>query len=285
MQPIRIQKMRLGQLSRKVNIKPSEIQAYLKNEFDVELGSHLNTKVDDELTEKVIKKFAVKVTKKPVPMPPKVEKTPEEVIENNSTSADEEPVLVIEEKTETVEETLSVAVKEFEVNEEVDVDIIKNATLIKAPKVELAGPTVVGKIELPPSLEEQMVEVDGVMMSKAVLAERKREERKERREKRELSKGSGKRSTRNVRESRKKSEAQLEQIKHDKESEQMANRLAHREKRITEKKKKIAKVKPKYEAKKTKKKPVEKPVSAVKESIQKPKPTTWHGKLWLWFNT
>lgn len=270
--------MRLGQLSRKVNAKPSEILLFLKNEFDVELGAHLNTKVVDELSDKVILKFLEKpkpVVKKKIP-----KETPSNV-DDSSTSDSSETDSTIDTLIE-VEPKIEKPVKEFEVNQEVDASTILNAELIKAPKVELTGPTVVGKIELPPSLEEQMVEVDGVMISKAEIANRKREERNARKEKSQVGK---KRSTSKVRESRQKSEAQIAQIKRDKEADQMAVRLAHREKRIAEKQKKASSEKPKFVAKKVKKKAIIASKTPEKQIVQKPKPTTWHGKLWLWFNT
>ena len=269
--------MRLGQLSRKVNVKPTVILSYLKNEFDIELNSHLNTKVDDELAEKVTSKFII-----PIPILPK--EAPEKTasnIENIISNTDLTP-LITESVIENKEEQAEPPVIEFEINQEVDAETIQNAELIKAPKIELTGPKIIGKIELPPSLEEQMVEVDGVMISKAEIANRKREERKEKREQ------SIKRKTRNsgdVRKSRAKSEAQLTQIKRDKEALEMAKRLAHREKRITERKKAVKNTNPTFVPKQQKKKTKKITEQKRKKEIKKPKPTTWHGKLWLWFNT
>ena len=278
--------MRLGQLSRKVNVKPTEILQYLKNEFDVELGSHLNTKVDDELSDKVILKFTVK---KPEIIPPITEDVIEEIAEPETTTEEIEveskeiiSETVSDTSLETEPGTLPEGVREYGTDEEVDAQTILNATLIKAPKVDLPGPKVVGKIDLPPTLEEQMVEVDGVMISKAEILNRKNEQRKERREK---SQGTRKRTSGSVRESRIKSEAQIEQIKKDKLAEEMDKRLAHRESRITTKKKTAAKKKSDFVPKKTKKRTV--PVTEIQNQpkISKPEPTTWHGKLWKWFNT
>lgn len=278
--------MRLGQLSRKVNVKPTEILSYLKNEFDVELGSHLNTKVEDELADKVINNFA-----KPKPETPKKEVVKE--IANEIESSVSEPIIdsTIEDEVISTDDTStavslekeeSTPTAEFQPNEEVDPATIQNAELIKAPKVELTGPKVIGKIELPPSLEEQMVEVDGVMMSKAEIANRKKEERKAKREKREERKS---RSSKSVRKSRVKSEAQIEQIKRDKAAEEMAKRLERREKRIASKRKEEKKVKPTFVPKPKKKKSA-KAIEIEKQEInKKPEPTTWYGKLWKWFNT
>ena len=277
--------MRLGQLSRKVNIKPTEILSYLKNEFDIELGSHLNTKVDDALAEKVIAKYTAPVDSnkdEPEIKEPNVSNTAEKVVETTEVVVQENtPESSIKEENETSE--IASAPVEFEAHEEVDASIIKNAELIQAPKIELSGPKVVGKIELPPSLEEQMVEIDGVMISKAELANRKREERKEKREKYEEKRKS--RSSKSARKSRIKSEAQLEQIKRDKEAEEMAKRLERREKRIAAKKKEQTNAKSTFVPK-----PIKKKAKLVSNESQtsepsKPEPTTWYGKLWKWFNT
>jgi len=274
--------MRLGQLSRKVDTKPSEILSYLKNEFDVELGSHLNTKVDDALTEKVIAKFkAVVISESTI----KTEDQTDAKVE-----VEKEPELESDPIEETnVEETEKPEpIAEFDRDQEIDEATRLSAEVIKAPKVELAGPTVVGKIDLPPPLEEQMVEIDGVMISKKEIADKKKEERKQKREKRETSK---KRTSGSVRSSRIKSEAQLEQLKKDTEAEEISKKIAHREKRISKKQKQQAKpkVNPTPPKKKVKKKTIKKQIIAEQEAKQpkniKPMPTTWYGKLWLWFNT
>jgi len=268
--------MRLGQLSRKVEIKPSEILGYLKNEFDVELGSHLNTKVDDALTEKVIAKFSKKSETEPEPeiIPETEEELPVEETEEIEVSEQEE------EKPKPV--------VEYDQGVEIDEATRLSAEVIKAPKVELAGPTVIGKIDLPPPLEEQMVEIDGVMISKKEIADKRKEERKQKREKRENSR---KRTSTTARSSRMKSEAQLEQLKRDQESEALSEKIAHREKRIAKKQKQKSKpkVQPTPVKKKIKKSTIKKQEAAqeieIKKQQQKPAPTTWYGKLWLWFNT
>jgi len=278
--------MRLGQLSRKVNVKPNEILNYLKLEFDVELGTHLNTKVEDALVDKVVAKF------NPIPEPskpeenvtPVAEETHSEIIESapQETSVTEDTISDENDSGTDAQESESVA--EFEVHEEVDASTIANAPLIKAEKVELSGPKVVGKIELPPPLSEQMVEIDGVMISKEELANRKKEKRREQRELKQ--KQRQKRTASSARKSRIKSEAQLEQIKRDKAAEEMSKKLEHREKRIAAKQKQQSKPTPqKFVQKKTKKKTDYKLEKSQNAEPTAPEPTTWYGKLWKWFNT
>ena len=278
--------MRLGQLSRKVNVKPNEILNYLKLEFDVELGTHLNTKVEDALVEKVVAKF------NPTPEPSKseenvapiVEETPSEVIESTPHETPATEDTISGENDSDTDEQEAEPVTEFEVHEEVDASVIANAPLIKAEKVELSGPKVVGKIELPPPLSEQMVEIDGVMISKEELANRKKEKRREQRELKQ--KQRQKRTASSARKSRIKSEAQLEQIKRDKAAEEMSKKLEHREKRIAAKQKQQSKPTPKkFVPKKTKKKNDYKLEKSQNVEPTTPEPTTWYGKLWKWFNT
>ena len=52
--------MRLGQLSRKVNVSYTEVLDYLENELDVHVTASLNAKVEDEYVAKVISHFTVK---------------------------------------------------------------------------------------------------------------------------------------------------------------------------------------------------------------------------------
>lgn len=267
--------MRLGQLSRKVNTKPTEILAYIKNEFDVELGTHLNTKVDDTLADKVISKFGKITQVESVPTIAELNET--EIVESVS------DVDVIEEvPTETVEKIETIT--EYAEKQDVNPEVIANAPLIKAPKVELSGPTVVGKIDLPPPLSEQMIEVDGVMMSKQTIADQKKEKWEERKKKSRSR--NEKRSSDKVRSSRKNSEEQIAQMKHDREQKDLAHKLALREKRIAKKAKEEKKPKSVYVPKKMKKKavtPIRKEITKVQNT--KPENLSVLGKIWKWFNT
>ena len=49
--------MRLGQLARKLDIKKSEIQKVVKEQFNVELGDHPNVKVDDAHVDFILEEF------------------------------------------------------------------------------------------------------------------------------------------------------------------------------------------------------------------------------------
>jgi hypothetical protein len=266
--------MRLGQLSRKVDTKPSVIISYLKSEFDITIGTHLNSKVEDALAEKVIKKFGREV--------------PEEVKKSDSKKKENPKEVKVEESTLATAEAPSPKTTPVEIAE-VSEDLRLNAEVIKAPKIELEGPKVIGKIELPPSPEEQMVEIDGVMMTKAELAKRKREERLTKREKRSTKEGN---SAQKARKSAQKSEEQMAQLKRDQEAKELADKIARREKRIQQQlkqKKKLAtaqKVNKKDTPRKVfKKQVVPKIENPEKPKIHQPEPSTWWGKLWRWFNT
>jgi len=166
--------MRLGQLARKYDVSLQEIISYL-NEIDPSQDQeafHQNSKLDEQLELMVVEYFDVKLD---------VSKDPQEVAEEEDfgnskviptvleTEINEEtevklqmeldpslpPIKILESSTKTEE----LPKKEHEVietdklielldDEESEVDLSK-ITLIKAPKRELDGLKVVGKIDLP----------------------------------------------------------------------------------------------------------------------------------------
>ena len=109
--------MRLGQLARQLDKSPKEIHSFIEKRLGVEMKSHPNSKVPDELVEKIEKKFKV------------VEAEPEVIVVKEAVS---EVIENVEDKPETsaeVESTIPPEKIEYEV-----------------PTLE--GPKVVGKIEL-----------------------------------------------------------------------------------------------------------------------------------------
>lgn len=113
--------MRLGQLSRKLDITPAEIVQFLASK-SVTVGSDVNTKLDEDSVRLALEHFApgssdeaVKVESEPMQPP---------VIEAPGITA---------EKTDE---------DEFQ-------NDVQSIEVIKAPKIELAGLKVVGKIDLP----------------------------------------------------------------------------------------------------------------------------------------
>jgi hypothetical protein len=124
--------MRLGQLARKLALRPSQIVDYLAaQQLFPEEGS--NAKLNDELTRQIILHFAParlseiieSEEKEPEPI---TSPMPAEVI----VSANEEPV---------VQDENIIPVASTEVS-------FEKPEVIKAPKIELSGLKVIGKIEL-----------------------------------------------------------------------------------------------------------------------------------------
>jgi hypothetical protein len=52
--------MRLGQLSRKLDIKPTEIREFIRNEFKIEIDLDLNTRIEDSHADAITAKFEKK---------------------------------------------------------------------------------------------------------------------------------------------------------------------------------------------------------------------------------
>ena len=174
--------MRLGQLARKVNKNQDEVRRFIEKEFKVELNHDPNVKIEEDhmnaviaefyveevVEEKPIKAVEAEKVEEPVQEEPKAEEpvaeeTPE-IEEDIVTEEVNEEVAVAE--TEEVEETTSEVEEQVEETEEeldpfIERPVDPDAELIKAPKVELEGFKVVGKIDLPVEkvVEEEAEEV------------------------------------------------------------------------------------------------------------------------------
>ena len=155
--------MRLGQLSRKLQVKTAEIIDFLQSEYDVTMNNHPNSKVPEELVALLEGRFKKEIA-----------------LESNAELEDakiEEYEVVLEvPKTETpndsefqespLEELEKVVIIENTSNynnniveEDAELNIVDG--IIKAPKIEFAGVKVVGKIELPEKKIEAPTETNG----------------------------------------------------------------------------------------------------------------------------
>lgn len=147
--------MRLGQLARKVSVRPLEVVEFLtKRGIIVEESA--NVRIDDSDAEAVIGHFAPHLLKTETAEPEPAQ-VPEAIVEEG----------IVEESTEieqpsdqkSTEQPLELPVEsEFNpVSEPIQQESLPD--LIKAPKVELKGLKVVGKIELPEPRKKEDVEV------------------------------------------------------------------------------------------------------------------------------
>lgn len=139
--------MRLGQLARKLSISTSEVVDFLAAQrITIEPG--INTRLDDTLVAMVIEKFAPAMKNELLGS-----NTPEEITAESTTA---EPAPPAEVETMTQPPAALVAQLEEEVPKETDEE---KPEVIKAPKIELSGLKVLGKIELPePKKKETKVD-------------------------------------------------------------------------------------------------------------------------------
>jgi hypothetical protein len=172
--------MRLGQLSRKLDIKPTEIREFIRNEFKIEIDLDLNTRIEDSHADAITAKFEKKTEpivqiKKSI-SPIQVEETEEkefhsvaEVIEaEKEEHVVHSPIEVphYHEAHHTVQkeaEQQSIKNSEKETEKIVDdprafipLPVDPDAELIKVPKIKLEGLKVVGKIDLPKKKEKEI---------------------------------------------------------------------------------------------------------------------------------
>ena len=125
--------MRLGQLARKLALRPSQIVDFLASkEIFPEEGS--NAKLSDEITQRVVLHFAPERLRELMSAEENNEKViPETVAAYETLSEQKEEVKLIVEEQPFIELTAEQEKPE----------------VIKAPKVELSGLKVLGKIDLP----------------------------------------------------------------------------------------------------------------------------------------
>ena len=115
--------MRLAQISRKLNIKPKEILDFAQSKLDKNISIAPNTMLPEEVVEQIIEHFT----------------SQKEVVINES--------LQIDSNTEKITDEDKIIEPTESSTEETDL-IIEDG-VIKAPKIEVEGVKVVGKIDLP----------------------------------------------------------------------------------------------------------------------------------------
>jgi len=163
--------MRLGQLSRKLQVKTADLLHVIETKFEITLSNHPNSKVPEELVPELEEIF-----KRVIPIDEKEEETEtiessEELVELINTSEETESIEetiepVIEDEVEieveveveveveqeqeapsTTESLDTLEEKEVIIADEADLNIVDG--IIKAPKIEAKGIKIVGKIDLP----------------------------------------------------------------------------------------------------------------------------------------
>lgn len=267
--------MRLGQLARQLDVKTDDIVKFLEKEKSVNIKSHPNSKVEDDLIEDISNHF------KP------------------------EPVEDSKDIAETVEEKIEEQPKE-EVIEAKKVDteeIPANPEHIETPKTELDGPKVVGKIDLPNKKDIQ-VEIDGVVYDQEFLDKKKKDELAELRKQKQLEKEEKKKEEaekKRIALEKKKIEAERQAMlaqeennalsaEEEKKKEVIRKAQEERERKLEEKRKKrqkehyASKHAVKHAPKKKKKKTTTEEVEEIEEA-QQPQETNPIKKFIKWLNT
>lgn len=255
--------MRLGQLARKLALRPSQIVDYLATQqVFPEDGS--NTRLSDEVTGQVVLHFAPERLNEILT---RDEKSPEPV----TTSAPvEEPLVDIRMEEESVRvETMQPVIETSEEKPEV----------IKAPKVELTGLKVLGKIDLPEPkkkttpVSESTQEVEGTN-NEIPVTEKKpaKTERKEKTSKRRetYAPGPARNPIAEQRERKAREEEEKRKAKAEREKEKRTQYYLQRVK--TGQPTKAVKI-------------VSEPTETFELTEVKPAPKTWLGKFLRWLNT
>lgn len=157
--------MRLGQLSRKLQVKTAEIIDLLQSEYDVAINNHPNSKVPEELVAHLEDRFKKEIVlESPAQLEASAIEDYEVIVEipKTETPNDSEIQELKEEELEEVmiiENTPNNNDNDI-VDEEAELNIVDG--IIKAPKIEFAGVKVVGKIELPEKKVEVVDEIEEI---------------------------------------------------------------------------------------------------------------------------
>ena len=199
--------MRLGQLARKLNIKRSDIQQIVKEEFNIELGEHPNVKVQDEHVEFIENKFL------------NLDESNIEIEDSSpSKSSTEQSTKLVENVTPKTTEEVIVPT---------DLNQVEHIETKKAE--DLTGPKIIGKVELPEP-KPDMVEIDGVMVDRNEL----KAQEKEKRQKLQEAKKKAREEAKLKKEAKREALATGETIMSDKEKKAQEKRILDQIKRKEE---------------------------------------------------
>lgn len=250
--------MRLGQLARKLSLRPSQLVDFLAaNNVASEEGS--NTRLADEHTEMIVRHFSPESLEE-IMKPAVEEASHAEIVSVIESTQIEEPVQL--EAAEEIEEAVIPI-------EEKSEDIQAEPEVIRVQKIELSGLKVLGKIDLPePKKKEPKTEGDTTSS----------EEKPERKEKN--TRGKQPRTERDQRSWRNPLEVQR-----NREARELEERKKAELEREKERKKSHYQNKVKQVQRPRKEKTVKEAVVVKKPVDKRPAPKTWLGKFMRWWTT
>lgn len=265
--------MRLGQLSRQLNVSQKEIASFIKKEKDIELKVHPNVKVAEDLTELVISKF----------------QSVGEPIENVEVNEPKEKTKPIENK-EADEDSKPI---EYARGEE----FIRPEGPIEKVKTEipqLEGIKVVGKIDLPEFHKDELAPDAPTSSSEETeeSSETKEDEiklpnatplfKRPKRTRKPKNQPKNERRKKVISEEERKKK-ELEKAEKARAALKKAQKEEARKKHLELVKSYQSGIKPKRKKSKETAEKTARPI--LSESDNKKAPTTLFGKIWRWMNT
>jgi hypothetical protein len=261
--------MRLGQLARKLSLRPSQVVDFLAaSNIESEEGS--NTRLKDDHVEMIVKHFAPErfeeILRPVIPEETIVEKT---IQSTEEIPTDEAPVVSLPNEADEAPQQASEAVS----IEPIELSAA-DAEVIRVQKIELAGLKVLGKIELPePKKKEAAAEGEATDENKPQKRERSSKDR-------------DKQTLRNREQHTRRNpvEAQRQREQREREEKRKAELEREKEKRKQHYHNKVKQVnqQPAKRAKLAKETSV---VSNPKSNNTRPAPKTWLGKFLRWWTT
>ncbi len=238
--------MRLAQLARKLSVRPSEIVDLLAKE-NLFFDDGSNAKLNDDVVKKVVLSLAPNQLS--------------EIMKEQVAEAEPETESILENKI--LEQEQSNKPESAHVAPAIEVNIPEE--IIRAPKVELAGLKVLGKIDLPPSRKQE--EIKTISEGTEPIAKREQRERSARQPRADKP-WRNPLALQREREARENEEKKQAAIKQEKERKRQ-----HYLERV--KPGKVVKAIRAYDE------PEQEQIQITPES----KPKTWWGKFFKWLNT
>ena len=201
--------MRLGQLARKLALRPADIVVFLA-ENNIRIPEGANARLENDHVNLIMRRFVPGWTETS-----EVESEPEEEV--ILPEADAEPLNSDRSNTEGQTGPAAEPVQEQELTEE-------SNEVIRAPKIELSGLKVLGKIDLPgQKKKEDLPKEEGAVVPESATPEEDKRERREYRRTFDVNKKRHQRSEKNPialqreREAKEEQKKQLEKVAREKE--------------------------------------------------------------------
>ncbi len=239
--------MRLGQLARKIGVSTTEIINFLASK-DIVIGEDSNAKIEDSHTRWIIQKYAPELLEIPAIIP------------------EEKSELIAVEVPTPIEMVESIETQSI-VDKQSITEIESLPEVIKAPKIELSGLKVLGKIEIPEKKKKEN-SLEEITIENTEDFERKTPSNRER-------------SQRQYEKPSRKNPIALEREREEREAERRRKEQMLRSK---EKKAQHYQSKVKVQVASKRIKMVEEPLEKI-DTVIEVTPTTWWGKFKKWLRT